>query len=941
LEWRQLERLDVVWLHLVRLDLVRCDLVRLVLVRRDLVRLDLVRLHLVRLHLVWCDLVWCDLVWLDLVWLDLVRRDLVLSPSGLTTNEELAVKRATTPPQSTAGRVWWLVAALGVLALVMLRFLPTPHPDGVWSLLPVAALALAFYMADAYPLHIEGRGETFTLSVSELPFVLGLLFCPPELIVVARCLGGAGALVLKRRQPLHKLVFNVALQAFDSSLGVTVYLAMPGAGSDTLLGNGSAAAVGVFASSLVAMLAVTAAIRIHTGRWDVGVVRNFARMALLNLVPDLCAGLILAEAIWGSHLILVPALVVVMALAVAYRSYVDLRHRHDNLRMVYDFVRSVDGSATSESRIRHLLERTRDVLRSGHAEIVLLAEDGSGQVTRRWVGADDWLQTDTTALPTEAWPITMVASTAKPFIAARGTKDPAIVGFLGWRDWRDCIVVPLLGEGRTIGVLVVAERISDVMTFTDEDTRLLTTVAAQVASVVENGQLVDRLTHDSSHDSLTGLANRTTYQARLRAALAHSNGAPLAVLLMDLDRFKDVNDTLGHHHGDLLIREVAGRLHSAAPSTATVARLGGDEFAILLPGTDHEAAGEAAQRMWDAVARPCCLDGVDLDVEASIGIAVAPEHGDDGTALLKRSDMAMYAAKRGRTRIEFYDADRDEYSPRRLALASQVRAAIENGQMELHYQPQIDLSSGRIVAVEALCRWRHPDYGLVPPDEFIGLAEQSGAIATLTHWVLETAVAQLVQWRNAGHQIDVAVNISMRNLIDNSMGNHVEQLMRAYHLEPGDLILEVTESQVMADPERTLPILNRLAEIGARLSIDDFGTGYSSLAYLKQLPVSEVKVDRSFVAGLAVDHQDVAIVRAIVDLAGSLGMRVVAEGVENQPTMQRLAALGCDRVQGFLFSRPLPVDELLTWMDDHKAECHDQARVANERHLTAIPMARS
>jgi diguanylate cyclase (GGDEF)-like protein len=850
------------------------------------------------------------------------------------------MNRVTTQPRSTSGRVWWVVAFMALAALALVRLLPSPDIDGVWSLVAAATLAAAFYMADAYPLHIEGRGETFTLSVSELPFLVGLLFCPPDLIVLARCLGGGCALILKRRQPFDKLAFNVALQAFDTSLGVTIYLAMPGAGSHTLLGDGGAAAIGVLASSVVAMLAVTAVIRVHSGRWDVGVARNFAQIGTLSLVPDLCAGLVLAEAIWKSHLVVFPAVVVGVALAVAYRSYVDLRHRHDNLRMVYDFVRSADGSATSESRIRHLLERTRDVLRSGHAEVVLLAEDGSRQVTRRWVGADGWLQTEIGASPTEDWPIIMVASTAKPFLATRGTKDPAIAGFLAWRKWRDCLVVPMLGEGRTIGVLIVAERTSDVMTFTDEDARLLTTVAAQVSSVVENGQLVDRLTHDSSHDALTGLANRTTYQDRLQAALGRKDGSPLAVLLMDLDRFKEVNDTLGHHHGDLLIREVAGRLHSAAPSSATVARLGGDEFAILLPETDHEAARAAAQRLWDAVARPCSLDGVDVDVEASIGIAVAPEHGDDGTVLLKRADMAMYAAKRGHTRIEFYDADRDEYSPRRLALASQVRAAIDNGQMELHYQPQIDVSTGRMVAVEALSRWRHPDYGFVPPDEFIALAEQSGAIATLTHWALETAVTQLVQWRDAGHHVEVSVNISMRNLIDNSMCNQVEQLVRTHELQPGDLILEVTESQVMSDPERTLPILNRLAAMGARLSIDDFGTGYSSLAYLKQLPVAEIKIDRSFVAGLAVDHQDVAIVRAIVDLARSFGMRVVAEGVENQPTMQRLTTLGCDRVQGYLISHPLPASDLVAWMEDHEASYQRQAEPAIERHLTALPMLR-
>jgi diguanylate cyclase (GGDEF)-like protein len=823
----------------------------------------------------------------------------------------------------------------------MVGYLPTPRVDGVWTIVGVVVLLSSFYLADAFPLHIEMRGGTFTQSLSEVPFLLGLLFCPPDLVVVARLLGGGAAFGIKRRQHIDKLAFNLALHAFDTALGVTIYLALPGAGDRTLLGDGGAAAIAVVVSSIVELVAVAAVLWMLSGHRDRVATAGIMKLALISLVPNICVGLVLAEAMWRSRLVVVPAVVIVAALAAAYGSYVDLRHRHDNLRMVYEFVRSVDTTATSESRIRHLLERTREVLRSGHAEIILLTEEEPGQVTRRWVGEDGWLQAEITATHPEDWPITMVASTGKPFVAPRGTKDSVVAGFLSWREWRDALVVPMLGEGRTIGVLVVAQRVSDVVTFTDEDARLLTTVAAQVSSVVENGQLVDRLTHDSSHDALTGLANRATYQERLRATIATNDGAPIAVLLMDLDRFKEVNDTLGHHHGDLLIREVAGRLRGAAPSAATVARLGGDEFAILLPGADHDAAGAAARRLWDAVARPCSLDGVDLDVEASIGIAVAPEHGDDGTVLLKRADMAMYAAKRAHSMIEFYDSNRDEYSPRRLALASQVRAAVDNGQLELHYQPQIDVSSGRVVAVEALSRWRHPEYGLVPPDEFIALAEQSGAIATLTQWALDTAVDAMVRWRDAGHDVEVSVNVSMRNLTDSSMCDQVEKLVATHRLQPGDLILEVTESQVMADPDRTLPILHRLAALGARLSIDDFGTGYSSLGYLKQLPVTEIKVDRSFVSGLAVDHQDVAIVRAIVDLAGSLGMRVVAEGVENQATLARLTTLGCDRIQGYLISRPLPADEVLDWLSAREIDRQRTARHTGERHLTALPMMRA
>jgi EAL domain-containing protein (putative c-di-GMP-specific phosphodiesterase class I) len=256
--------------------------------------------------------------------------------------------------------------------------------------------------------------------------------------------------------------------------------------------------------------------------------------------------------------------------------------------------------------------------------------------------------------------------------------------------------------------------------------------------------------------------------------------------------------------------------------------------------------------------------------------------------------------------------------------------------MQLHYQPQIDVRTGTLVAVEALSRWNHPEYGNVAPDEFISLAEQSGAIATLTHWALDSAVRQLAKWREAGYDIEVAVNVSMRNLIDSAMCSHVEALVRSHQLAPGSLILEVTESQVMADPERTLPILNRLAALGVTLSIDDFGTGYSSLGYLKQLPVTEIKIDRSFIAGIADDQQDVAIVRAIVELARSLGMRIVAEGVENQPTVARLTALGCDRLQGYLLSAPLPADQLTTWIDAHQAEPTPPARLIGPRHLAAV-----
>jgi diguanylate cyclase (GGDEF)-like protein len=400
----------------------------------------------------------------------------------------------------------------------------------------------------------------------------------------------------------------------------------------------------------------------------------------------------------------------------------------------------------------------------------------------------------------------------------------------------------------------------------------------------------------------------------LREALANTTTPRLAVMLMDLDRFKEVNDTLGHHHGDLLIREIASRLQESAPPGATVARLGGDEFALLLPDADAETAEHAATLLREAVAVPCHLDGVTVEVEVSLGIAVAPIHGVDDSVLLKRSDMAMYAAKSSGTGIEFYDSERDSYSPRRLALASQLRKGIESGELVLHYQPLVRTGDGRITGVEALVRWQHPDYGMVSPAEFVPIAEQSGAIGELTGWVLGEATRQLAEWRSDGYTFGVSVNLSMRNLLDTGVADLLGELLRERGLPGSCLTLEITESHIMADTGRTLPILHRLADLGTRLSIDDFGTGYSSLAYLKQLPVDELKIDRSFVTALAKDEADVAIVRAIVTLAQSLSLSVIAEGVEDLATLKRLASLGCDYAQGYAISPPLPAGELRGWL---------------------------
>ncbi|MBW3668238.1 MAG: bifunctional diguanylate cyclase/phosphodiesterase, partial [Actinobacteria bacterium] len=383
-------------------------------------------------------------------------------------------------------------------------------------------------------------------------------------------------------------------------------------------------------------------------------------------------------------------------------------------------------------------------------------------------------------------------------------------------------------------------------------------------------------------------------------------------------RFKEVNDTLGHESGDRLLVQISRRLTDLLGDDAVVARLGGDEFAILLPAVGSPTAAAAvAEELLVALERPFAVGDLNLEVGASIGVALAPVHGTDAATLLQRADVAMYSAKESRSGFEVYDADRDEYSPRRLMLAAELRHAIERGQLAIHYQPKADLRTNGITGVEALLRWHHPDYGFVPPDEFIPLAEHTGLIRALTRWVLAASIAQCGQWQRRGLHLNVAVNLSVRALLDVGLPDEVDALLKSAGVAASSLTLEITESSIMADPVRSIGVLNSLSELGTLLSIDDFGTGYSSLSYLKKLPVGEVKVDRSFVMNMSADQDDAVIVRSTIDLARNLGLRVVAEGVEDRPTWDQLTALGCDAAQGYYLGRPMPVVQLDRWLADH------------------------
>jgi diguanylate cyclase (GGDEF)-like protein len=428
------------------------------------------------------------------------------------------------------------------------------------------------------------------------------------------------------------------------------------------------------------------------------------------------------------------------------------------------------------------------------------------------------------------------------------------------------------------------------------------------------GRRTEQLEHQALHDALTGLPNRRLLRLRLAEVIAHAsqNNGSLVLFVMDLDRFKEVNDTFGHHHGDLLLQETAQRLVNALSPEDVVARLGGDEFAVLLRDGTRESAYRAAQHLIEALRDPIQLEGYSVEIGASIGIAIYPEHGTDPETLLRRADVAMYLAKRADQDYALYSAEQDQHSPGRLALVAELRKAIEDDELVLYYQPKVDVALGQVVGLEALLRWPHPRLGLVPPDQFIPLAEQTGLIRPLSLWVLNAAIKQRRQWEGTALAVPVAVNLSMRNLLDPHLPEVVGTLLDTWAGRPHWLVVEITESSLMADPGRALQVLDRLCAMGLRISIDDFGTGYSSLAYLRQLPVHELKIDRSFVRQMS--EGDAVIVRSTISLAHDLGLTVVAEGVEDMATWARLGEFECDLIQGYLVSRPLPAAVLGKWM---------------------------
>ncbi|HEY3054523.1 MAG TPA: EAL domain-containing protein [Thermoanaerobaculia bacterium] len=452
-----------------------------------------------------------------------------------------------------------------------------------------------------------------------------------------------------------------------------------------------------------------------------------------------------------------------------------------------------------------------------------------------------------------------------------------------------------------------------------EDSGELTHWVAFVRDVTEFKKQLFALRHQATHDVLTDLPNRVLLYDCLERSIdvARLKKSTVALLLMDLDRFKEVNDTFGHHFGDALLKQVALRLRNQFRPEDTVARLGGDEFAVVMPDpSDSTYIATSARRLLSALQQPFAIEGHVLEVGASIGIAVYPANGTDARTLLRRADVAMYASKQMQSGYTFHREDLESRSGDELSLVVEMRSAMERNEFELYYQPKLHLRTGLVTRVEVLIRWNHPQRGLLTPSAFIPVAERTGLIRSLTDWIFDHALQQCRTWQEQGAPIPLAVNVSAKSLQEHTLPTKVNSLLEKWKVEARFLKIEITESSIMADPAHALAILSILQSIGVRLSVDDFGTGYSSLTCLRQLPIDEIKIDKSFVLEMKSNEADLAIVRTVIDLAHNLGKQVCAEGVEDAETWRMLDKLGCDLIQGYWLSKPVPAAALMQWLID-------------------------
>lgn len=835
--------------------------------------------------------------------------------ASMTDPDHTPTTDQTSPPGEPGGDV----AARRRLRLVSIALVAAVIPGLLWlarhnradSWWLIVCLAALMLVAELLPIDVELRHESHSFSFSKVPIVIGVFLVSPIAVVVARILSSLIVLKGVHRQPAGKLLVNLVAHTVEVMVAATlVILWQPGGRFGPA--EWIVALVAVTAADIVAALVISIAISVTQGRWDPG------------LLPGVVTGLVAGTADVAIAILMVtmielrqPALWVVLGvgalMVLLSRAYSRLNARHRSLLLLDRFSRAIGEAVLGGRVVQALLGEAADILHADHAWLVIADSTGIQRVV-----SDGSVRE---ARPLDLALVERLGST--PTLEQAGGPLGVEMVAAGVTEVIFCHVSAV--EDRTI-VLAVADRSGTVRPFDETDAALLGTLAVHVGLALLNVDLVDQLRDEvavtefqAMHDSLTTLPNRVLFHRELHGAL--ERGLLPSVLLIDLDRFKDVNDTLGHLNGDQLLVEIGRRLRDCLGEPHTVARLGGDEFAAMLVGVpSEEEVLDVAYRLAEELERPVLVAGVEAEVGASIGVAHAgPDNSCDASTLLRQADVAMYTAKSDRSVVEVYSSDRDNYSPQRLSLVGQLRAAIEQGELVLNYQPQIDMRTGAVIGAEALVRWPQPDRAPIPPDEFIYIAEHTGLIRPLTRLVLDLAVSQAGRWYRQGRDMRVSVNLSPHNLVEPGIVDAISAAIRAEGLPADRLMVELTETTVMANPSRTLGVISDIRDLGVGLAIDDFGTGHSSLAYLTRLPATEIKIDKSFVLAMESDAAADSIVRSIVDLARNLGLGAIAEGVETGSVAQSLTRMGCNLGQGYFYSRPLDARAFEHWHAAHDA----------------------
>ena len=811
-----------------------------------------------------------------------------------------------------------VAAAAGTLFVVVVRTLPAA-PTAV--AVPWALWAVAFAVSEAFPVHVQWKKDSHSFSVSDLVMAAGLVLAAPGDLVAAHVLGVAVALLLHRRQRGLKLAFNVALFGLAASLATTVFAVVSVSTGPTW--NWLAALAAIAVTTVVANACIFAAMSLSQGRFDPGTLVAMCSMTLPAAVAAAAVGLVVAR-----NLVHDPGALALLALPTiliiaAYRAFTRANEQQDNLRVLHE-VTALLHQGDSQAALGDFLTSVRSAFRADLAELVLLgtADRDARTLHSSREGSEVALDAEVTDVEDTDRLIRLARTGTLCTNAGRGGPLDA---YAAARDVKDAMAAVLRTEDRVHGLIVIGGRHGEVSTFTENDLTLLETFSRHVGTSLERGRLEEtlrqvtdlkeQLRHQALHDPLTDLPNRTLFIDRARHAVASASrtGNWPAVLYVDLDGFKPVNDTHGHEAGDQLLRTVAARLRTSLRAGDTAARLGGDEFAVLLEGpVDEQGVAGVVARLQEQLGTPMDLGGGRVTaVGASIGVAVCDAATQDADELIRRADLAMYTAKRGGGNAVCMHGPHLEAGA--ADPAAELERAIEDGQFHVLYQPLVDLASGQVTGAEALVRWDHPVDGTRSPDEFIALAEETGLIVPLGAQVLRDACAQAAGWVQARPDVPglmVTVNLSARQLMHPGIVEDVDGALRSAGLEPGRLVLEITETVLMQDRDAAASALWRLKRLGVRIAIDDFGTGYSSLAYLRRFPIDMLKIAREFIDGLGRDVHDDVITRAIVELAGTLGLLTVAEGIESRQQQDHVAALRCDLAQGYLFAPPLPPEAL-------------------------------